>query len=151
MIDRPPLTGLDLRRWYGVAPDVVFRAFTERRWLERWFCPSADVTLRVTELDVRVGGKYRLLFRFPDRLAVVVGEYRTIAPPHQLVFTWTWEPPDPHAGLETLVTVRLSEKDGGTELALTHEHFPAEDRVRRHESGWNATLDRLGEILSSIA
>lgn len=28
----------------------------------------------------------------------MVGEYRTIAPPRQLVFTWTWEAPDPYAG-----------------------------------------------------
>ena len=144
MIGDRALSRLSMRRWYGVAPDVVFRAFTEAQWLERWFCPSPDVTVSVTQLDVRVGGTYRLLFRFPgERVAVVVGEYRAIARPHQLAFTWTWEPPDPHAGLETLVTLQLRPKDGGTELVLTHEGFPTAPLMRQHEGGWGTTLDRL--------
>jgi uncharacterized protein YndB with AHSA1/START domain len=130
----------------------VFRAFTEADLLERWFCPSPDVTMKVSQLDVRAGGRYRFVFAYPGgHIAVVVGEYRTIARPHRLVFTWTWEAPDPHAGIETLVTIALHDKDGGTELALTHARFPTELTMRQHESGWGATLDRLGELVGSLS
>lgn len=143
---------LSVRRWYDVSPDVVFEAFIEAQWLERWFCPSPDVTVSVTELEPHVGGRYRFLFRFPgDRVAVVVGEYRAVDRPHRLAFTWTWEPPDPHAGVETLVTVEFIDKGGGTELSLRHKRFPGDGLMRQHESGWHATLDRLAPVLRGFA
>lgn len=144
-----PQSRLTVRRWYEAAPEHVFQAFTEAQWLEQWFCPAPDVTVAVTALDVRVGGDYRLVFEFPDRhVAVVIGTYRSVEPPRRLEFTWTWEPPDPHAGVETLVTVELAARDGGTALAVTHVQFPTEPLMRQHESGWGATLDRLQELLA---
>jgi uncharacterized protein YndB with AHSA1/START domain len=141
------LPHLSVRRTYTAPPDVVFRALTERDLLERWFRPSPDVTVRVEDLDPRVGGRYRFVFHLPgDQRSVVIGEYRVVARPRQLAFTWTWEPPDPHAGIDTLVTIDLSEKDGGTELVLTHAGFPTEEAKRRHEQGWSGGLDALREI-----
>jgi uncharacterized protein YndB with AHSA1/START domain len=138
------LPQLSVRRSYPAPPDAVFRAFTDPGLLERWFRPSPDVTVKVTELDLRVGGRYRFVFHFPgDRTAVVLGEYRAVARPHRLAFTWTWEPPDPHAGIDTLVTIDLHPKEGGAELALTHASFPTEEIMRQHESGWDAVLESL--------
>ncbi|MGH7526095.1 MAG: SRPBCC family protein [Gemmatimonadales bacterium] len=152
MIEGSLLPQLNVRRSYAAPRDLIFRAFTEASLLERWFCPSPDISVKVTQLDLRVGGKYRFVFHFPgDRIAVVVGEYRTVARPRQLAFTWTWEPPDPHAGIDTLVTIDLYEKGGGTELALTHAHFPTEEIMRRHESGWGATLDRLSQLVANLS
>jgi len=147
MIQDRRLLQLSVRRWYRARPDVVFRALTEPALLERWFRPSPDVTVKVADLDLRVGGRYRFTFHFPDdRTAAVGGEYRTIARPHLVVFTWTWEPPDPNAGIDTLVTIDLNEKDGGTELALTHTSFPTEEIMRQHERGWGAVLDSLRQL-----
>lgn len=143
---------LVVRRWYEAPQEVVFRAFTERQLLERWLCPAPDIALTVAELDLRIGGRYRLLYRMPDgRVVPVIGEYRTISPPKQLVFTWTWEPPDPHAGIETLVTVDLLERDSGTEVVITHERFPTEEKMRRHRSGWTGALERLDLLLAAEA
>jgi uncharacterized protein YndB with AHSA1/START domain len=141
------LPRLNLRRWYAAPPELVFRAFTEPAVLVRWFRPSPDVAVEVAELDVRVGGRYRFVFHFPgDRSAVVIGEYRAVAPPHRLGFTWTWEPPDPHAGIDTLVSIELKEKKGGTELVLIHASFPTEEIMRQHESGWSAVLETLSKV-----
>ena len=149
MTGHETVPSLGLRRHYPVAPEIVFHAFTDAEWLERWFCPSPDVTMSVSVLEVRVGGGYRFVFRFPEgRVAVVVGEFRAVAPPRQLAFTWSWEPPDPHAGLETLVTVDFRPVGGGTELSLTHALLPTEPIRHMHESGWSATLDRLLGLLS---
>lgn len=91
-----------------------------------------------------------LISTWPLCRSVHLGEYRILARPHKLAFTWTWEPPDPHAGIETLVTIDLQEKDGGTELALTHARFPTEQTMRQHESGWGASLTRLNELVGRL-
>lgn len=67
-----------------------------------------------------------------------------------MTFTWTWEPPDPHAGIETLVTIDLYETEGGTELVLTHARFPTHQLMRQHEGGWGPTLDRLKELMARV-
>jgi uncharacterized protein YndB with AHSA1/START domain len=153
MIGEGPFPQLSVRRSYAAPAALVFRAFTEPEWLERWFRPSVEVNVKVTELDLRIGGRYRFVFRFPgDHISVVIGEYRTIARPHRLAFTWTWEAPDPHAGIDTLVTIDFNERRGGTELSLTHTGFPTEEIMRQHESGWSAVLDflpRLADLQSA--
>lgn len=146
------LPHLSVRRTYSAPPDAVFRAFTETSLLERWFRPGPEVRVTVDQLDVRVGGRYRFRFHLPDgRIAVVGGEYRTVARPDRLGFTWSWEPPDPHAGFDTLVTIDFKPKRGGTELILTHAGFPTEEITRQHEMGWGASLAALGEIVDAAA
>lgn len=138
-------------RWFAAPPALVFRAFTERDLLERWFCPSADVTVRVEACDPWPGGRYRFVFTFPDgRTVPVLGDYRTVTPPERLVFTWTWEPPDPWAGVETMVTVELSPKDGGTQVHVRHERFATVEMKTPHEAGWVATLERLRPQLARV-
>ena len=140
----PPVS---CNRWYEAPPELIFCAFTEPSLLERWFCPSPEIAMRVDRCDPRPGGLYRFIFHFPDSTVVPVrGEYQVVSPPRQLIFTWTWEPPDEHAGIPTLVTVDLAAHNGGTKLSLRHEHFPGDAIRGRHESGWAATLDRLATL-----
>lgn len=142
-----PETKLVVRKRVQAAPALVFRAFTEAALIEQWFCPSADASVRVDMLEVREGGRYRFLYHFPGKEAVAVaGRYLCVDPPRQLVFTWTWEPPDPFAGVETRVSVDFEADGSGTEVIVTHERFPAEDRFRQHENGWKGTLERLDRL-----
>lgn len=136
------------RRRYRASSKTVFRMFTVAEELERWFSPGADIGTEVEALDLREGGTYRLGFRFPDgHRNHVLGEYREIRPPTRLVFTWTWEEPDPHAGIETLVTVELLEQGTVTQATVTHARLPDRETRERHEEGWAGALDRLGEHL----
>ena len=131
-------------RWYAAPADLIFRAFTEPELLQQWFCPMPEVAVRVEECDPRPGGRYRFVYHFPDGKAVpVIGEYRSVTRPRQLVFTWTWEPPDPNAGILTLVTIDIAERDGGADVAVRHEHFTTPEMRSRHESGWAGALARL--------
>jgi glutathione S-transferase len=103
----------------------------------------------VLEHDLSLGGRYRFAFRFPDGAeAVVRGEFLTIQRPSRLVFTRTWEEPDPHAGIETIVSIVLTDTGGGTEILVTHERFPEASVRNRHDEGWSTTLDRLEGLLS---
>lgn len=142
---------LFVSRWVKGSSALVFRAFTEPQLLERWFCPSPEVALRVETCDVRPGGRYRFLFRFPGgAVTPVVGEYRVVEPPRRLVFTWTWEEPDPWAGVVTLVTVTLVERNGGTDVRVHHADLSTEEMKQRHEGGWPGTLDRLGSLIAKL-
>ncbi len=137
-----------VRRHIRASRKHVFRAFTDPKKLPRWFSPSADIGTEILEHDFRVGGRYRFGFRFPDgERTTVTGVFREIASGERLVFTWSWEPPDPHAGVETLVTIVLREEQDGTEIVVTHDRFPRHEIRDRHDAGWRTTLDRLDIFL----
>ena len=137
-----------VRRRYRASRELVFRALTEADSLTRWFSPSEDIATEVLELELRAGGTYRFGFRFPDGSEnYVVGEFREITRPTRLVFTWTWEEPDPHAGIETLVTIELVGHGEATEVVVTHGRFPTMETRDRHDEGWNGAFDRLEKLL----
>ena len=138
---------LNLTRTYSAPRDDVFRAWTEPEALKRWFAPSDEFSTPIAEVDLRVGGAYRIGMKPPDQedMFIVVGTYREVQPPERLVFTWSWE-----EGIdvgETLVTVEFRDLGGSTEVVLTHELFPNEQARDKHNEGWSGCLERLEKIL----
>jgi uncharacterized protein YndB with AHSA1/START domain len=136
-------TTLHVRRTFQAPREEIFRAWTEADRMSRWLGRGSDQhESTVLELDLRVGGRYRVEIRSPEgKRYVVTGLYREITPPAKLVFTWSWES-DPDFG-ETLVTVELEERAGATELLLTHELFRTEEARASHAEGWSACLETL--------
>ncbi len=61
------------------------------------------------------------------------------------VYTWTWKSTQER---ESLVTVELRAKDGGTDLTLTHSEFADVAARDAHEKGWNGCLARLERYLA---
>jgi uncharacterized protein YndB with AHSA1/START domain len=138
-----PVT-LRLRRTFQAPRERVFRAWTSAEELKRWHAPPPHTT-PFAEVDLRVGGKYRIHMRAPDGAEHhAVGVYREIDPPKKLVFTWTWEGGDMG---DTLVTVEFLDRGAATEIVLTHELFPSDDVRARHEAGWNGAFDKLAQVL----
>ena len=136
------------KRRFRASPKRVFEAFTDPAVLPHWFSPSEEIKTDVIELDVRKGGAYRFGFHLPEgEVDYVLGRFQEVSPPEKLVFTWTWAEPDPHAGIETLVTVELVEHGDWTEVVVTHERFPNEQARARHDEGWQGTFDRLEKLL----
>ncbi len=78
----------------------------------------------------------------------VFGEYRELVPVKKIVFTWQWDDDDVWDNRTSIVTVELSDRDGGTQLRLTHEQLPSEESRDRHNEGWNSVLDRLEKFFS---
>jgi uncharacterized protein YndB with AHSA1/START domain len=135
-------------RSYPAPPSRVYLAFTEPELMRRWWSPDPDVSVEILEWTLRVGGAWRFAYRFPDGTVTYVrGLFQRVDPARRLVFTWTWEPPDVHAGIETLVSVTLAPKDRGTRLQVRHEGFPTNASRDRHDVGWSGTLERLPEVL----
>ena len=141
---------LVIRRALAASPEKVFSAWTNPEQMQRWFGPSAEYANPFIEVDLRVGGEYRIGFHnaATDHSAVAFGEYVNIEPGRKLVMTWQWEPPNEHAGAATLLTVEFLPCEAGCELVLTHERIPAAEMRESHSQGWNGMLDRLPEVLA---
>jgi len=143
LAERPSLT---LERRFPVAPEKVWRAWTDPEALKRWFGPGGPQPVALAELDVRVGGRFRVVFGGPQGTEhEVQGVYREVVPPRRLVFTWTWPRTTPER--ESLVSIELRAAGGGTEMIFTHaQHF--DEQVRDgHRRGWTETFVKLDGFL----
>ena len=138
---------VQVERWYRAPRETVFGAFADANFVEQWMRPSPEVAMRVKRFEFRPGGGYRFAYEMASgTVNTVMGEYLSIHPPSRLTFTWTWEAPDPNAGIETLVTIDFVEQDGGTRVVINHERFPDEITAQRHQAGWTGALARLGTV-----
>jgi uncharacterized protein YndB with AHSA1/START domain len=109
--------------------------------MAQWMTPSGSAS---AEIDLRVGGRFRLVMSDEHLRIEHTGEYRVIQPPELLVFTWRSE----FTGMrDTLVTVRLTERGAReTEIEVTHE-LATEDEATSHAGGWGQLLARLEAYL----
>ena len=140
-------TSLEIKRFINAAPDRVYVAWTDPVQLKEWWGPEGVRTRNLTA-DVRVGGKYRWDLTSPDREEMsAFGEYRELIPGKKIVFTWKWDDDEVWQHRTSLVTVELSNRDGGTELRFKHEQLPSEESRDRHNEGWNSILDQLEQFL----
>jgi len=140
-------TSLRITRTFAAPREKVFKAWTDPAALKKWFAPGDDYATLIAEVDLRVGGRYRIQIRSPKgHLNTVAGVYREIEPPEKLVFTWSWQEGGMDVG-ETLVTVEFRDRGNTTELILTHEVFPTAEGRDEHSKGWAGCLDRLPKAL----
>ena len=79
----------------------------------------------------------------------ISGEYRELQPGRKIVFTWRLEEDEDWANHRSLVTVEFSDREGGTEVRVTHEKLPNEASRDDHKQGWESVLDRLEKFVSS--
>jgi uncharacterized protein YndB with AHSA1/START domain len=140
---------IELARRLSATPHRVFSAFADPKTLQRWLSPSPNVGLTLLQFDFRVGGDYRFAYRLEDGATVVVGgRYLAIDPPSTIVFSWTWEAPDEHAGIESQVTILIAPDGPGAMLTIRHERLTRSDAVERHLEGWTGALARLTALLT---
>ena len=145
---RSPAVGtiaLVLRRVIRATPERLFEAWTEPSQLRCWWGPEG-VTCEGAEVDLRVGGRYRIDNLFPDgRVVVLMGEFEVIERPNRLTYTWRV---DGSSGDSERVTVRFEPRDGATEVIVTHERIPDETVREQHRRGWEGCLEGLVRFVS---
>jgi uncharacterized protein YndB with AHSA1/START domain len=138
-LDRERTLALSVRRTIDATPHELFDAWTDPAQLRQWWGP-AEVTCSEAEVDLRVGGRYRLANLFPDgRLVWISGEFVRIERPHLLVYGWRIEP----AELRELVTVRFIANGGKTDVVVLHEGIVDLTARTQHELGWIGCLEKL--------
>ncbi len=144
MLTKPSLT---LKRRLKAAPAQVFSAWADPKKIVHWFGPKeAEQGSVQAEMDVRVGGRYRLRFKTGDgEQHEVGGTYREVVPNSRLQFTWAWHSTPER---ELLVTVTVAKDGDGTMLTLQHEQFFDEKARDGHNRGWTGTLEKLDRYLS---
>ncbi len=127
---------------------LVFEAWTRPELFRRWWVPkSLGMSLLSCEMDVRVGGRYRLEFAYGDSQAAFFGTYQDVTPHSRLV--WTNEEDDQGS----VTTVTFEERDGRTRLVV-HELYPSKEALDAAGTGaaeaMGETFDQLDELLATL-
>ena len=151
MADSKPSAGspfemavLIVRKTIQAPPERLFQAWTESAQLREWWGPEG-VTCVGAEVDLRVGGRYRIGNQLPDgKILWIGGEFEVIEPPRLLTYTWQVEGAP---GGAKRVTVRFEPRRDVTEVIVTHERIPSETLREQHQLGWYGCLDGLAEYL----
>jgi uncharacterized protein YndB with AHSA1/START domain len=139
---------LIVRRLIRATPERLFDAWTEPRHLLQWWGPR-DVKCIEAEVDLRVGGAYRLANRRPDGTVVwISGTFSVVERPRVLVYSWSL---DVMPGSAEKVTVTFAAQGDQTEVAITHERIRDNAIKEGHAAGWEGCLAKLAEHLEHLA
>jgi len=139
---------LIVRRTIRTSAERAFLAWTRPEHLRKWWGPPS-VKCTDAEIDLRVGGSYRIANQFPDGKVVwISGEFEQIEPPHRLVYSWCLGE-SPRA--VERVTVRFEPRGEATEVILVHERIADLATRAGHEQGWQGCLDGLVHFLENGA
>jgi uncharacterized protein YndB with AHSA1/START domain len=129
---------LEITRMFDATATEVFNAWLNREQWASWIGPEG-VNCDVPLLEPRVGGRYRLTNLSDGKTLHIAGVFKAIEPNKSFAFSWGMEG-DPR---ETLVTVKLRELNGQTELSLRQEGLPTAADRDGHAKGWNSALNKL--------
>jgi uncharacterized protein YndB with AHSA1/START domain len=139
-------------RTLNAPPRIVFEAWSKAELFQRWWVPkSFGLTLLSCELDVRVGGVYRLVFPAPAGQEPMAfhGRYLEVTPPSRLV--WTNE----EAGGNGQVTTVTLEESAGKTLLVMRDLYPSKEALDEaigsgSTCGMDETLNQLDELVATL-
>ena len=152
-VKRPTTAGRKSDREFVVTRTVnaparlVFEAWTRAELFRRWWVPkSFGLNLLSCEMDVRVGGKYRLAFSHGDSTMEFFGTYLEVVPDSRLVWTNEEDP-----GGQTITTVTFEENGDDTRIVI-HDLYPSKEALDASgaSEGMPETLDQLDELLTTL-
>jgi len=142
-----------MTRAFDAPRELVFEAWTLPDRLVRWYGVFGGWELVVCEIDLRVGGSCRFLWRGPEGEIGLRGVYRDIAPPERIVMTAAY---DEHwyPGDETSTTTFVEDRGKTTVTTrLLYQSRDARDAVLRSpmEKGVAGGYDSLDQLLAELA
>ena len=144
-----------ITREFNAPRHLVFDSLTKPELVSRWLLGPAGWTMPICDIDLRVGGSYRYVWRNAGTAAEmgIRGVYREIVPPERIVhtekFDQAWYPG------EAIITTVLTEQNGRTTLTMTilYESRDGRDTALKSgmERGVMASYNRLETILAHQA
>jgi uncharacterized protein YndB with AHSA1/START domain len=155
VVTLPSDTEILIVRAFDAPAERVFEAWTTPELVRRWWaCETSDWL--VCEIDLRVGGRWRWVFREGDMEIGFHGEYREIARPHRLVMTEMFEgAPDAADADAPVNTVTFEEADAVTTMSVRVQAVSQEQRdaiiASGMESGMQVSYDRLEDLVRRVA
>jgi len=150
VVERTSERELVVKRTVNGPARIVFDAWTKSELLMRWWAPkSFPISLLSCEMDVRVGGRYRLAFGYEGSTMEFFGRYLEVIPTSRLV--WTNDEGDG----ETITTVTFAEAGGRTRVVV-HDLYPSKGALDAaiasgSTAGMPESLEQLDELLVSLA
>ena len=137
---------LRIERTFAAPVEDVFDAWTSPEVMRRWFHCAPDWNTPEAEVDLRVGGKVRVLMRKPDgRNAGAHGQYTLIDRPHRLEMTWTF---DDDPSNEQRIELSFSQAGGSTKVLMVNSRISTDERRDAQDWGWRGCLDELERVLA---
>jgi len=134
-----------IERTFAAPAEDVFDAWTSPEVMRRWLHPGPDWATPEAEVDLRVGGRVRVVMRRPDGSeASAHGEYTVIDRPRRLVMTWTF---DDDPSNEQMMDLTFSESEGSTTVLLVNTAISTDERRDAQDWGWHGCLDQLERML----
>jgi len=145
-VERPSDREVIITRLVNAPPHIVWEAWTRAELFRQWWIPkAAALNLLSCEMDVRVGGGYRLVFKFQDSEMAFFGTYREVVPNQRLVWT------NDEAGEAGQVSTVTFEERSGKTLVVMHELYPSKEALEAASGSYDAmaeTFDQLEEFVS---
>jgi uncharacterized protein YndB with AHSA1/START domain len=141
---------ITITRVFDAPREVVFRAWTEPGQVARWFGPAGfEVPSDSVEVDLRVGGRFRLRMVRPDSGMEHPIDYEIVefTEPDLLVLR---SEPMPEVGLHhgTVARIELEDHDGKTRMTLTDGPYTV-DGGRGAGAGWEGAFDKMEALLAA--
>jgi len=138
---------LVLERWLPAPVEAVYRAWTTRAELERWYTAEHGWIIAIHHHDPRVGGRFEVSFTPPVGDTIFEEDlYDAVVPNERLAFTMTLRRSNELIST-THVTVTFAHEGTGTKLTITDVGPSARD----HEQGWTPALEELATLLATGA
>ena len=151
-VERKSERELVITRTINAPARIVYEAWTKPELFRQWWVPkSFGLTLLSCDLDVRVGGQYRLVFRHGDSQSMAFfGRYIEVIPHSRLV--WTNEEGEDDGPVTTV----SFEEQGGKTVVVLHELYPSKESLDAamasgEKSGMDETFEQLDELLVALS
>ena len=150
-VDRKSERELVVTRAFNGPARIVFEAWTKAELFQRWWVPkSLGLTLLSCEMDVRVGGTYRMVFSHKGSEPMAFfGRYLEVIPRSRIVWT------NDEGGGGGPVTTATFEEKGGKTLVVVCDVYPSkealDEAISSGSTGWNSeTFEQLDELLVTL-
>ncbi|MGC4050505.1 MAG: SRPBCC family protein [Paludibaculum sp.] len=146
-VERKSELELAVTRTINAPAHLVFEAWTKAELFRRWWVPkSFGLTLLSCEMDVRVGGQYRVVFPHEGSTMEFFGTYLEVTPHSRLVWT-----NDEGENGQTITTVTFEENAGRTQVVVQDRYSSKEAMESGSMGAMPESLDQLDELLASLA
>ena len=136
-----------IERSFAASAEAVFDAWTSPEVMRRWLHPAPDWDTPEVEVDLRVGGRVRVVMRRPEgRNAEAQGQYTVIDRPRRLAMTWTFD--DDPDNLQ-LIELSFTESEGSTSVVMVNSGISTDERRGAQHDGWHGCFDELERALAA--
>lgn len=136
---------LSLQRVFKASPEKIYRAYTEPDAMAFWLPPDGYLCM-VHQMDVRVGGHYKMSFRHfaTGREHPFGGEFLEIKPNEFIKHTDVFDDPEP---AKVITSIWIKKVSVGTELKIVQEGLPSAMPPEMCCLGWQESLDKLATLV----